>query len=114
MTLRNKLMTFASNMAYGVSEITDNVFHYVRPPKQTAPFIVWAEDAEEGSFGAGNKKAEQIIHGVVDLYTKTEFDPLCDAIQNAFLALDGCGWDLRAVQYEQDTNLIHYTWQWWW
>ena len=110
MTLRTKLMTFATQLA----TVSNNVFHYTRPPKQAAPFIVWAEDSEEGSFNASNHKAEQIIHGVVDLYTKTEFDPLCDAVQNAMLALDGCGFAIRAVQYEDETCLIHYTWEWWW
>lgn len=110
MTLRDKLMTFAVNL----TAVSSDVYHYFRPPKKPAPFIVWHEDAEEGSFSAGNRKAEQIIHGRVDLYTKTEFDPLADDIQSALLNLDGCGWVLDSVQYEDETGLIHLSWQWWW
>lgn len=110
MTLRDKLMTFAVNLT-GVSS---SVFHYLRPPKQSPPFIVWAEDREEGSFSAGNRKAEQVLHGRVDLYTKTEFDTMEDGIQTALNQLDGCGWLLDSVQYEDETGLIHYSWQWWW
>lgn len=109
MTLRNKLLAFANNLA----TVSDAVYHYTRPPKQAAPFIVWAEDSEDQPFNASNQKAEQVLHGAIDLYTKTEFDPLCDAIQSALLNLDGCGWKLRAVMYEEETALIHYNWEWW-
>lgn len=109
MTLQNKLMSFAENLA----TVSPAVFHYTRPQKQPAPFIVWAEDGEDNSFNSSNRKTEQVIHGVIDLYTKTEFDPLCDAIQDALKALDVCGWNLRAVLYEEETAFIHYSFEWW-
>ncbi len=34
-----------------------------------------------------------------------------DAIQKTLGAL-GLGWALESVQYEEETNLIHYEWRW--
>lgn len=90
--------------------ITQNSHHYWRPVKDV-PCLIWAEDGEDRSFHAGNKKAEQRIVGTVDLFTKTEFDPLADSVQTALNDL-GVTWRLESVQYEDDTNLIHYEWRW--
>lgn len=104
------MLKFAENLL----SVSDKVYHYRRPPNCAPPFIVWAEDAEDGSFHANNRKDEQRVHGTVDLFTQTEFDPLADWIQDTLYNLDGCGWTLQAVQFEEETNLIHLTWQWWW
>ena len=84
------------------------VYHYEKPAAVKAPYIIWSERGEEGSFHANNHKEDQVITGAVDLYTLTEFDPLIDSVQNA---LDGvCAWSLESVMYEDDTKLIHYSW----
>ena len=57
-----------------------------------------------------NRKQEQQVHGTIDCYTKIEFDPLLDEIQDALNAA-GIGWSLLTVQYEDETNLIHYEWE---
>lgn len=110
MTLQQKLLSFANHLL----TVSNNVYHYYRPANYAVPYIVWAEDGEDGSFHAGNKKAEQTIHGTIEVYTQTEFDALLDWVQDALLQLDGCGWILQAAQYEEETNLIHYTYEWWW
>ena len=74
------------------------------------PFCVWAEDGENG-FNAGNRKAEQAITGTVDYYTLREYDPAVDNIQTALNSLR-IPWQLNSVQYEDETNLIHYEWTW--
>ena len=74
------------------------------------PFCVWAEDGENG-FNAGNRKAEQAITGTVDYYTLQEYDPTLDNIQAALNSLR-IPWQLNSVQYEDETNLIHYEWTW--
>ena len=86
------------------------VSHYKRTAKP--PFIVWAEDGELESLNADNHKAEQQLTGIVDLYTLKEFDPLADAVQE-ILNSENVGWRLDSVQYEDETNLIHYQWRWW-
>ena len=106
MSLQSKLYQLGT----AFSTLTDNVYHYWRPVK-TAPCIIWAESGEENSFHANNRKKEQNIIGTVDLFTKTEFDTLVDSVQETLENL-GVTWSLDAVQYEDETNLIHYTWNW--
>ena len=105
-SLQNKLRQMG--VAFGA--LTDNVYHYFRPLK-TLPAIIWAEDGEAVSFHSNNTKSCQNISGTIDLYTKKEFDPLADAVQDTLEAL-GVGWRLNSVQYEEDTDLIHYEWVW--
>lgn len=90
------------------------IYHYWRS-QMKAPFVVWAEDGEDTALDADDRKQEQAIAGYVDYYTKLEFDETADAIQSVFYELQGeipFGWRLDSVQYEEDTNLIHYQWTW--
>lgn len=91
------------------ADITPNCSHYYRTDK--FPAVVWAESGEDESFNSDNQKSEQRIIGTVDLFTKTEFDPLCDAVQTTLADL-GVTWRLNSVQYEDETNVIHYEWEW--
>lgn len=86
------------------------VSHYRRTAKP--PFVVWAEDGEDMPMSADNHKSEQQLTGVVDLYTLKEFDPLADDVQD-ILNGENVGWTLSSVQYEEETNLIHFSWRWW-
>lgn len=87
-----------------------NLYHYWRP-KMEPPFLVWQETGEATSFDANNSKREQAIEGSADYYTLTEYDATIDAIQDALNGL-GVGWVLTSVDYEDETNLIHYSWTW--
>ena len=60
---------------------------------------------------ANNRMSEQQLHGTVDLYTLEEYNPLIDEIQEALNEVMG-GWSLNTVDYEDETNLIHYEWEW--
>lgn len=86
-----------------------DVYHYWRPRLQ-APFCVWQEENEGDSLNSDNHKQEQVITGSIDYFTKTEYDSMVDNIQNALNQLENCGWSLDSVDYEEDTNLYHYTW----
>lgn len=90
--------------------VSKNVWHY-RALNSRPPYIVWAEDSEGNSLWADQKKVYAAVQGTADLYTKQEFDPLVDAIQEAFTAAE-IPWRLNSVQYEDDTKLIHYEWVW--
>lgn len=83
------------------------IYHY-EALNQKAPYIVWAEDGGNQLFG-GNRRREQAVTATVDLYTKAEYGELPDAIQKA-LDDGGIAWSLSAAAYEDDTRLIHYTW----
>lgn len=84
-------------------------YHY-RRPKMEPPYLIWAEDGAE-NWGADLTVKEQRFTGAADYYTKDEYDATIDAIQaeatvsDIWLALD-------SVQYEEETNLIHYSWRW--
>lgn len=76
---------------------------------QTGNYIVWAEDGEGASGHADGQKTTQIIQGTIDYFTKTEFDPIMEQIQEKLNGSD-IAWRLSSVQYEKDTGYIHYEW----
>lgn len=86
------------------------VFHY-EPVNQKGSYIVWAEDGEGISGHADNKKTTQVIMGTIDYFTKTEFDPNVDLIQEKLNNSD-LAWKLNSIQHEKDTGYIHYEWVW--
>lgn len=87
-------------------------YHYFRP-RLEAPYLIWAEMTEDRSAGSNNHKDAQTIQGTIDYFTKTEFDEAVDKIQNAVNGVDGIAWKLNSVQFEEETNLIHYEWYFW-
>lgn len=85
------------------------VSHYEAAPRTEVPYCVWAEDGEEQPLDGDNYKVRQQIQGTIDLYTKTDLDPLADAIQSA-LNDARIGFYLNSVQYEDETGYIHWEW----
>lgn len=108
MLLQNKL----SKIGDALSKTVINTYHYWRSNIE-APFLIWQEENSE-NFYANNRVSIQNIKGSVDYYTHTEYDPKIDDIQNVFSNLSGdmaFSWNLVSVQFEEDTQLIHYTWE---
>lgn len=105
MTLNDKL----KRLADGLSTLGCPVHHYHRS-RLEPPCIVWAE---EGAYAqhADNCVAEQSPRGTLDYFAHDEFDPMVDSIQDKLQEL-GIAWGLNSVQYEEDTDLIHYEWVW--
>lgn len=87
-----------------------NISHYWRP-KMEPPFMIWQEDEEASSLEADSHKQEQALGGSIDYFTLNEMDPKVDQIQTVLNSIDGFAWRLESVQYEDDTNLIHYEWR---
>lgn len=87
------------------------VYHYWHP-RLEAPYCIWAEEGEGDSLHTGNHKSEQVITGTIDYYTKTDFDPMVDTIQETLNSIENLGWNLDTVIYEDETNLIHFSWNW--
>ena len=105
--LQTRLRQFGGELG----ALCQKVYHYRKPPRKEAPYITWAEDGEgDGTFNADSRKAEQNIHGYIDYFTLTEYDTAVDDIQ-ALLDSHGSEWTLNDVQYEPETNLIHYSWE---
>lgn len=88
--------------------VTNNVGHYEAMDK-TDKYCVWAEDGEYSSLEADDYKAGQMVEGTIDYFTKDEDDPNIEAFQEAFNAAR-IGWNLNSVQYEDETQFIHYEW----
>ena len=88
-----------------------NIGHFQAFEAMNPPWIVWAEDNEYNSLEADDYKVGQTLEGTIDLFTKNEADPLFNAIQDALNA-DKIYFRLNSVQYEDETELIHYEWIW--
>lgn len=106
MTLQQTLKKFGETLA----ELPVSVFHF-RRSKMSPPYAVWQEDGEGESLLAENRRAEPVIAGSLDYYTKTEFDPVVEQI-NQLLEQHADGWELVTVLYEEETHLMHYSWDW--
>lgn len=87
-----------------------DVYHYEADTLAEAPYCVWMETGETDSFHGDNKKDEQVISCIVDLYFNDEFDSFVDEIQKVLNGTGGCAWRLSSVDYEDETKLIHYAW----
>lgn len=88
-----------------------NVYHY-SAPANVCPYCIWMEQREQGDgLDADNHKASQCLEGTIDYYTKTEDDTNIDSIQTQ-LVTSGINFFLNSVQYETETELIHYEWYW--
>ena len=106
MSLKNKLMPMV-NALTGITGL--KVYHYMRP-KLSAPYCIWQEDSEYSALLNDNHKGEQSIAGTIDYYTRVEFDDTIDTIQAELNKVENLYWELSSVQFEDDTNLIHYEW----
>lgn len=106
-SLNNRLKALRD--ALKVIDATLPVYHY-RKPQGVRRFVCWQELNEAETLDGNNKKGEQGIEGAIDLFTAEEYDSAVDAIQNALDGLDSVSWRINSVQYEDDTNLIHYEW----
>lgn len=88
--------------------VTDNVSHY-EAMGITDKYIVWAEDSEGSSVEGDDRKINQSIQGTIDYFTKQDMDENIDKIQAALTA--ACiSFYLNSVQYEDETEYIHYEW----
>lgn len=104
-SMQDKLRQIGEHLA-GISE---NCYHYWRAEKKF-PCIIWQENAEVAELRANNGKALQRISGTIDYFTGKEFDPVADEIQKLLDGMEAVTWSLNSVQYEDQTNLIHYEW----
>lgn len=106
MTLQETLKTFGTALAT-IEGVT--VRHYTRG-KAAPPFLVWQEDGSD-DFCADDSHSEGLITGSADYYTEEEYDPKVEQITQ-LLGKNALSWDLVSVAYEEQTGMIHYSWDW--
>lgn len=90
--------------------LNEKTFHFLAAPNTEAPYIVWAEDGAN-DLAANNEHAEKVLTGTVDLFTRQEADPLISSIPSTMGRIP-VAYSLSVVQYEEETGLLHYTWDW--
>lgn len=73
-------------------------------------YFVWEEDGAN-DLGGDDGHAEHVVTGATDLYSKLEFDPWADEIGES-LSSHGISWSLVMVDYEEDTEFFHWSWDW--
>lgn len=84
------------------------VSHAVR--MKSYRYFVWQED-DDNDMSADNAHAEKAVTGYTDLFTKIEFDPWADSLEESFDEY-GIAWEKTGVTYEPDTGFFHHTWDW--
>lgn len=87
------------------------VYHFRAPQNTAAPYFVYGEDAQDTSFYADDRLRSQALQGTIDYFTLNGEDEAVDELQKALNAAEIKFW-LNSVQYEDETNLVHYEWLW--
>ena len=101
-------MTWYETIIAAHTAVTDSVSHNER--MKSDRYFVWGENGAD-DLEASNIHAEKAVTGYTDLYTKIEFDPWKDQIEESF-DKHGIFWSLNSVQYEEETGFTHYEWYW--
>lgn len=101
-------MTWYETIIAAHTAVTDSVSHNER--MKSDRYFVWGENGAD-DLEASNVHAEKAVTGYTDLYTKQEFDPWKDRLEESFDKY-GIFWSLNSVQYEEETGFTHYEWYW--
>lgn len=80
--------------------------HYESAHRGTDAYTVWFEVQRTGMF-ADNHRPDKSWRFQIDRFTKTENDPVAEALEAALDAAPGVIYDYL-VDYEPDTGYIHH------
>ena len=101
-------MTWYERIIAAHVAVTDSVSHAERLTSDR--YFVWTEDGAN-DLTAGNEHVERAVTGRTELYTKQTFDPWADEL-GVSLSKHGIAWTLVSVDYEEETEFFHYSWDW--
>lgn len=82
--------------------------HHAWASAPNGTYGVYAEESSHG-FYADSKMQGQAITCTVDVFTKDDSETIRSTVQTALNTLD-MPWYLDAIDFEEDTGYIHYTW----
>lgn len=109
MTVQERLANFHNRIA-SISIGEKKIKHYYHG-RMDAPFLVWAEDGPGRYFNADGRRGEWTANVTIDYFTKKEYDPVFDEIQELLHEMLGSRWRWTSTDYEEGTNLIHHVWE---
>lgn len=101
-------MSWSDKIIAAHTAVTESVSHMQR--LKSKRYFVWQEDGVNDLL-ASNKHVERAVTGYTDLFTTMEFDPWANAFEKSLTDYE-IAWSLRDIQYEEDTGITHYTWDW--
>lgn len=88
-------------------EVTDHVYHYWHDAEDET-YIIWMETGESDTDHGDNHKQELGLTYEVELFTKTEYSPVLDALMER-LNTSGYAFSYTSTSYETDTGYIHHS-----
>ncbi|WP_305178071.1 hypothetical protein [Faecalibaculum rodentium] len=88
-------------------EVTGKVYHYYHQAEDET-YIVWTENGEGETQHGDNHKQEVALHFSVELFTKTEYSPVLDALTEK-LNESRFAFEYTGVDFEVDTGYIHHS-----
>lgn len=97
-----------NDLKVALSDTVDRVWRYRAPNNTEVPYAVWAEDTRM-DFEADGQHIEIAWQGTIDYFTRDEDDDGVDDIEEMLSDLD-IPWHLNSVQFDEETNVIHYEW----
>lgn len=106
--LNSKLKKFAELLRY---TSTNEIYHYDATGGKGDRYIVWQEEGESDSLFLDNQHDEIVLKGSLDIYTKVEFDDLVDEVIDLFNG-NGVPFNIINIEYETNSNYIHYSFDW--
>lgn len=87
--------------------VTPNVYHYVTKT-QPDTFIRWQEYGGK-TLSTSNRHTLRVARIQVDMFTKTEYDPLLDKLLRSLAGARGVAYSEPITDYEPDTGYIHHS-----
>lgn len=93
-----------------LTAITQNTYHYAAPPNTQPPYIVWQEFSQSDTMDADGEQDQYAVSGTIDIFSLMEKEPIVKQVRES-LNDSEIAFSLKSVQYEQDTGLIHWEYE---
>ena len=99
-----------SDLKDALLRVTQHVYHGFAMLEEDQ-YILWSEDGSGMVQRGDGMTLEQAIEGTIDYFTKQEYDPNVQRIQDEINGIN-LAWRFDGMDYEQETGYWHYSWIW--